>query len=310
MTGPQRGLGRGLEALFSSGQDHQATQAAQPPQQIAIQQIEPNPLQPRKRFEQGRLQELAESIRQQGVLQPILVRPHPNSAESYQIIAGERRWRAASLAQLSAVPAIIQDITDTQSLIIGLVENLQREDLNPMEEAEALESLQQELQLSQEALAQKIGRSRPSITNSLRLLHLDPPIREAVHNESLSAGAARTLLGITHAETRLRLFEHSLGNDLSVRKMESIVTYWKKHDRLPDHVRGPQSAPSVPNEPSVFGQIKQRLVRQLTDHSNCRVSMSGTPDKGRITVSYRSASELRGFLERLGISADNVSRET
>lgn len=309
MTAAQHGLGRGLDALFAARQDPGGTKEHAPPQHLLIRSIEPNPQQPRKRFDEESLQELAQSIRQQGVLQPILVRPHPRETGTYQIVAGERRWRAAALADLETIPALIQDITDSQSLIIGLVENLQREDLNPMEEAEALEALQQELGLSQEALAHKIGRSRPSITNCLRLLHLEDEIREAVRNESISAGAARSLLGITDPETRLFFFAYIQEHRLSVRRIEAAVSHWKTHARLPEGITKPAGRASQTASP-FFEQLKTNLAAQLKPRTNCRVSISGTHHQGRITLSYRSEKELYGILEHFGISPGNVSRET
>lgn len=308
MTATQRGLGRGLDALFAARNESGESKDLTPPQHLLIRSIEPNPQQPRKRFDAESLQELAQSIRQQGVLQPILVRPDPRDTGMYQIVAGERRWRAAALAELSTIPALIQDLTDTQSLIIGLVENLQREDLNPMEEAEALEVLQQELGLSQEALANKIGRSRPSIANCLRLLHLEDTIREAVRNETLSAGAARSLLSITDPETRLVFFEYIQKHHPSVRRIEAAVGYWKTHGQLPENISNPTSRTDQP--PPFFEQLKTSLAAQLKPRTNCRVSISGTHHKGRITLSYRSEQDFYGILEHFGISPDYVSRET
>ena len=309
MTAAQHGLGRGLDALFAARHEHGGAKENAPPQHLLIRNIEPNPLQPRKRFEEESLQELAQSIRQQGVLQPILVRPHPREPGTFQIVAGERRCRAAGLADLDTIPAIIQDLSDSQSLIIGLVENLQREDLNPMEEAEALEALQQELHLSQEALAQKIGRSRPSITNCLRLLHLEDGIREAVRDETLTAGAARSLLGITDSKTRYVFFEYIQQHRLPVRKIEAAVGYWKTHGRLPESIAKPTGRPPEPPSP-FFEQLKSSLAAKLKPQANCRVSISGTNHKGRITLSYRTEKELHGILEHFGISPGNVSRET
>lgn len=309
MTTAQRGLGRGLDALFATRREQGVSNEATPPRNISLRHIVPNPLQPRKRFEEESLQELAQSIRQQGVLQPILVRPDPSEAGIYQIIAGERRWRAANLADFETIPAIIQDISDSQSLIIGLMENLQREDLNPMEEAEALEALQQELSLSQEALSQKIGRSRPSISNCLRLLQLDESIREAIRTDTLSAGAARSLLGITDTETRRFFFEYILKHKTSVRQIESAVGFWKKHGKLPAYIIKSRQRPTEP-EPPFFEHLKQRLASKLKQQASCRVSISGTSQKGRITLSYRSENELNGILEHFGITPGNVSRET
>ncbi|MCF8037732.1 MAG: ParB/RepB/Spo0J family partition protein [Desulfohalobiaceae bacterium] len=310
MSTVNRGLGRGLDVLFSSENEPQAPDS-NAAKQIAIDLIEPNPLQPRKRISEQSLQELSLSISQQGVLQPILLRPNPDESRKYQIVAGERRWRAASLAGLSTIPAIIKNMTDSDALIVGLVENLQREDLNPMEESEAIEHLQTELKLSQEALSQKIGKSRPSIANSLRLLQLDPLIKEAVRNDAISAGAARSLLGISDLDARQLFFEYIIKNKTSVRQIEAGVNHWKKHGRLPAHILKDQdrSSQKESNLP-LFEGLKKSFVTQVRKRLDCPVKISGDQEQGRITLSYRTEHELRNILEHFGVGHPHVSRET
>ncbi|MCF8104261.1 MAG: ParB/RepB/Spo0J family partition protein [Desulfohalobiaceae bacterium] len=309
MSTVNRGLGRGLDALFSSANE-QAPPEGNAAENIPIDRIEPNPSQPRKRISEQSLRELSDSISHQGVLQPILLRPNPGETGKFQIVAGERRWRASCLAGLETVPAIVKEMTDSDALIVGLVENLQREDLNPMEESEAIEHLQVELKISQEALAQKIGKSRPAIANSLRLLQLDPATKEAVRNDSLSAGAARTLLGISDPDMRQRFFEYVVRNKTSVRQIEAGVGHWKKHGRLPAHIWKEQSASGRAESGTLFEGIKKACATRIRERVNCPVKISGDTEKGRITLSYRSENELQNILEHFGVAQAIVSRET
>lgn len=310
MSRVNRGLGRGLDILFSSGSEQP------PPEQnqarpIPIKQINPNPLQPRKHFSDQSLQELAQSIRQQGVLQPILLRPDPTVPEMYQIVAGERRWRAANQAGQETILSMVQEMTDSESILVGLVENLQREDLNPIEEAEALGHIQQELNLSQEALAQKTGKSRPSLANSLRLLQLDANIIEAVRSQGLSAGAARTLLAITDQESRQVLFAYIMANNTPVRQVESAVNHWKAHGRLPGYLWSKTGSPQGKKTPEpLFETLKQSFVSQVRNRLDCPVKISGNLKQGRITLSYRTETELQKIFEHFGLSSTDVSRET
>ncbi|MFG6375291.1 MAG: ParB/RepB/Spo0J family partition protein, partial [Desulfovibrio sp.] len=210
-----KGLGRGLDALFN-GAAKSAEDVA--PQKLQINEIMPNPAQPRRYFIDQSLQELADSILAQGILQPILVRPMDDG--KYQIIAGERRWRAANLAGLNAVPVIVRSMNDTEAMAAALIENLQREDLNPIEEARALASLRETLDISQDELASRLGKSRPAIANAIRLLQLSQQAQDDVANGKLSPGHARCLLGIADQNMADALRIKILDTSMTVREAE------------------------------------------------------------------------------------------
>ena len=306
MAAQSKGLGKGLDALFQSSapQHPSGRQQGERYSLLPVDAIEPNPGQPRKDFSQAALQELAQSIQSQGLLQPLLVRPMPGSPERFQIIAGERRWKASRMAELTQVPALVRDISDSEALIIGLIENLQREDLNALEEAEALKQLQEELQTSQEELADRIGRSRSSIANSLRLLQLEPDIHTALREKRISAGQARTLLGFTDPRTRSEVFDQVLAQNLTVRQIEQALTYWKEHGELPHSLCAAKRsrAASKPSD-SEFVQAKKELQKSLTDKLQAKVRISGEMGKGRISLQYTSKDELNHILSFFGISS-------
>jgi ParB family chromosome partitioning protein len=245
---------------------------------------------------------LAQSIAENGVLQPILVRVR---GQGYEIIAGERRWRASRQAGLTQVPALVRELSDKEALVVALLENLQREDLNPLEEAQALERLQQEMDLSQGELAKHVCKSRPAVANSLRLLQLDTEIRQAVLDGQLSAGNARTIMGVSQKEARLSLFALVCKKGLSVRETEKAVAYYKEHGRLPA-AYAPKGAAQPQSDP-FLDQLRQALARQLPS----KVQLLGTRDKGRISFRYESPEQLEQLLEALGAKIDlDVSRET
>lgn len=212
----KRGLGKGLGALLPGSDDNQRDAA----QQIAIDRIQPNPEQPRQVFDEDKLEELAASIREHGVVQPILVRP---AGAGYEIVAGERRWRAAQLAGLRAVPAVVRDLTGSQVMEIALIENLQREDLNPLEEARAYRRLLDEFGLSQEQLAKRLGKSRPQISNTLRLLQLQPEVQELVERGELTMGHAKAVLALDSPEEQVGVARNVVAQKLSVRDTEEAV---------------------------------------------------------------------------------------
>lgn len=214
----KRGLGKGLGALIPDLESQEQTAAAA--RLVEVARITPNPQQPRRDFDQQALDELAASIREHGVVQPILVRP---TGDRFQLVAGERRWRAAQLAGLQEIPAVVRELSEQQAMEIALIENLQREDLNPVEEAEAYERLLREFQLKQEDLAERLGKSRSQITNTLRLLQLEPQLRQEVRNGRLSMGHAKVLLGVESSPKRLQLAERVLAQGLSVRAVEELA---------------------------------------------------------------------------------------
>lgn len=215
----QRGLGRGLDALFTESDI--AREPSSEASTLRLTQIEPNKEQPRKTFDQKALQELAKSIEANGVLQPMLVRPMEDG--SYQLVAGERRWRASRMAGLAEVPVIIREMSDEQAMQISLIENLQREDLNPIEEAEGLQLLISRYSLTQEEAASRVGRSRPAIANSIRLLGLPEEVRELTRNGDISAGHARALLALGNPDEMVAAAAQIKKEELSVRDVERLV---------------------------------------------------------------------------------------
>ena len=219
--GRRRGLGRGLSALLGDdAEDYARLDQLRASKVVAIEQLRPNSRQPRRRFDEVELETLVESVQEVGMLQPILVRRTGEGEDSFEIVAGERRWRAAQRAQLHQVPVIIKDLDDAQSLKIALVENIQREDLNAMEEAAGYNRLIEEYGLTQEALSLAVGRSRSHIANTVRLLALPNSIQTLVEEGFLSAGHARALLGADNAE---KLAKHAVSKQLSVRAVEALV---------------------------------------------------------------------------------------
>lgn len=215
----QRGLGRGLDALFTESDI--AREPSSEASTLRLTQIEPNKEQPRKTFDQKALQELAKSIEANGVLQPMLVRPMEDG--SYQLVAGERRWRASRMAGLTEVPVIIREMSDEQAMQISLIENLQREDLNPIEEAEGLQLLISRYSLTQEEAASRVGRSRPAIANSIRLLGLPEEVRELTRIGDISAGHARALLALGNPDEMVAAAAQIKKEELSVRDVERLV---------------------------------------------------------------------------------------
>lgn len=212
----KRGLGKGLGALLPGSEDIQRESA----QEIAINRIQPNAEQPRQVFDADKLEELAASIREHGVVQPILVRP---VGDGYEIVAGERRWRAAQLAGLRTVPAVVRELTGSQVMEIALIENLQREDLNPLEEARAYRRLLDEFGLSQEQLAKRLGKSRPQISNTLRLLQLQPEVQALVERGELTMGHAKAVLALESADEQVHIARQVVEQKLSVRDTEEAV---------------------------------------------------------------------------------------
>jgi ParB family transcriptional regulator, chromosome partitioning protein len=273
-----RGLGRGLGALLSSTPTESDALI-----EIAVDQVVPNPNQPRKSFETSSLDELTASVRASGVIQPIIVR---QSGAGYQLIAGERRWRAARQAGLDRIPAIVREASDAESLELALVENLLREDLNPMEEAEAYRQLLQQFGWTQEQLGQRIGRDRTSIANAMRLLRLPEEIQADLRGGRLTMGHARALLALTSAADQLRLRDEILAHDWSVRATEDSVRAVEptaETKRTPRRRRG---------HPPELAALEQSLQRALMT----RVTIVGTARLGKIEITFANPEEL----ERLG----------
>ena len=248
--------------------------------QLDIDLIDPSPFQPRTRFAQGALDELAQSVRQTGIVQPILVRR--NGPQRYQLLAGERRWRAAQLAGLHRVPAVLQDVSDEKAIEITLVENLQREDLNPIEQAHAFDRLIQEFHLTQEEAAVRTGKERATVTNALRLLRLDKPIREMVEDGRLTGGHARALLAIENEPLRLETARKAARGGLTVRQIERLATRSRR-----------QRSPNEPSAPTIDANTRaaiDELQRVLGTRVLINPHSHGRP--GQIIVEYYTEGDL------------------
>ncbi len=299
MATPSRGLGKGLDALLKGFNEvaHDAEVKT-----IPIASIVPNPFQPRKEFSEQALTDLADSIRAQGVLQPILVRNAPDSSPGhFELVAGERRLRAAKLAGLQEIPCLVRALDDDQSLTIAIVENLQREDLNPVEEAHGLKQLQDRLQLSQEELAQRVGKSRPAIANTLRLLQLPSDILDAVRLGDITAGHGRALLALDDSDAMMELFEIVRTEQPTVRDVEKLVTHWKEHGEFPALSAARNKRPPRLKTPTAKDASLQSLGKQLKSTLDLRVSVKGSMETGSIAFKYNSREQLKALMQRLGV---------
>lgn len=278
MESPKRkGLGRGLGALIPQAPGPRLLVE----RTLPIEQIDPNPWQPRAQFDDAKLQEMAESIREQGVIQPLLVRRRD---DGYELVAGERRLRAARLAGLDSVPVVIRDIGDREALEIALVENLQREDLSALEEAAAYERLIEEFGLTQDEVARRVGRSRPTVANTIRLLQLPEEAREELRKGTLSAGHGRALLALQSAVEQTAFARETVRLGLSVRQLETRIRH-----RL-------QSRPHKRPEPDLHvADVENQLMRSLG--TKIRILPRGR--KGRIVIEYYSPAELERLIARL-----------
>lgn len=283
MAEKRRNLGRGLSALL--GEDPSPAQAAGA-RQIAVSKLHPGRYQPRRTMGQDELQDLAQSIRELGVLQPILVREHPEKPGNYEIIAGERRWRAAQLAQLHEVPVLVKVLSNKETLEVALVENLQREDLSPLEEAVGLQRLMDEFGHTQEALAKAVGKSRSHVANMLRLLGLPDAVKAMVDAGTLSAGHARALLSAASPETLAR---QVVEQGLSVRQTEQLVQRAQASAKSGGARRGPKEKDAD----------TRALETDLADLLGLRVAITSKGGEGAVTLYYKSLDQLDGLLQRL-----------
>jgi ParB family chromosome partitioning protein len=293
-----RGLGRGLSSLLNaaSSQTHDETS------KLAISQIIPGKTQPRKYFNDQALSELAASIKQQGIIQPLLVRLLSGSPQRYEIIAGERRWRAAKIAGLTEVPVIIAEYTDKEAMTIALVENLQREDLNPMEEAEAFQTIRDTYGLSQEVLAEQLGKSRSAVSNAIRLLQLPQLLKDGLFSGIISAGHARALLSIPDTSIQEQFYGVICSQHLSVREVESAVAYYKASGHLPEKfIQQNSKEKTLAKTKKIKPESLRMLQKQLRKLMGIRLTFCGNEQKGRIQISYDSAEEFSNILKQLGI---------
>jgi len=301
MSLANKGLGRGLDALLGGvREDEGKTSDSAEVRRIPVTAITPNPHQPRREFSQDGLDDLAASIKVRGVLQPVLVRPLGD--KKYELVAGERRLRASKLAGLDEIPALVREMTDQESLAIALIENLQREDLNAVEEALGYQQLQQQFGLSQEELAHQVGKSRSAVANSLRLLNLPGEVQTDIQQGTLSAGHGRAIMAVTEVEAQGALHRRIAENGLTVRQAEAQASFWKEHGRLPGAEEIGQAArPAAPREESAPADPRlTSLQAALGELLNVKVRIAGTPDKGKITVSYKTENDLRMLAEKLG----------
>lgn len=281
MANKNTGLGKGLSALLG---DDFTMNPAQAPSTLPISQVESYAGQPRKNFDQEKLEELAESIRQHGIIQPLTVRKL--SSGYYQIIAGERRWRAARLAGLTEVPAVIIEADDRKAMELAMIENLQREDLSPMEEAEGYKILVENYGMTQEQAAQRVGKSRSAVANALRLLALSPALRQMVEDGHLSAGHARALLPLSPA-LQEQAAATIIKSNLSVRQTEQLVK------RL-------QSAPKPEKKISPAVNYVAEAERELSGKLGRACHIAHGKKKGRIEIEYYGVDDLNDLLEALG----------
>ncbi len=275
------GLGRGLESLFEDA----ARDVGGPVSTLPLREIEPDKDQPRKDFDEQALSELADSIARHGLLQPIAVRAAAGGA--YKIIAGERRWRAARLAGLSEVPVVIKDVTDAEAMELALIENLQREDLDPVEEAMGYRQLMDRCELTQEQAAQKLGKSRSAVANSLRLLNLPEDVLAFLKEGKLSTGHAKVLLGLPEAALMKQAAEAVVGQNLNVRQTEALCKKLAKPQKPPK----PQ-----PLRPALAGEVEYALREVL----GSEVKVDYKNGQGSLTVHFYSDEQLSAFANLLG----------
>ena len=278
-----KGLGRGLDALLG-GTDESTAAPAETLAMLAIDALAPGPFQPRLSLDQAALAELAESIKAQGVMQPILARPA--GAGRYEIIAGERRWRAARLAGLATVPALVRDVPDRNALALALIENIQREDLNPLEEAAGLKRLLEEFGMTHADAAAAVGRSRAAVTNALRLLELAPPVQELLREGKLDMGHARALLALP-ALRQVELAREAVAKQLSVRQVEVRVAETLKRPMPRARLRPDRDVARLEEE------VSQRLGTTV------RIRQAGRKGAGKLIVHYASLEHLETLLAKL-----------
>ena len=280
----KRGLGRGLSALIPTAAEP-LTQASQDSssREVAVDRITPSPFQPRRTFDEAKLEELAASIRYQGIIQPLVVRPQ---GDGFELIAGERRWRAAMRAGLSRVPVVIRNASDHEALQLALVENLQREDLNPIEEASGYRRLQEEFHWSQEEMADKVGKSRPAIANSLRLLTLPTEVQQELTAGNLPAGQARALLGLHTEPLILSACREVIAKGLSTRETEKMVR---------NLLIGRKRRRSLPLVDPDLKTVVENLQRSLG--TRVRLLPKARSTKGKIEIEYYTLADLERIIQ-------------
>ncbi len=279
MNGKKR-LGRGLEALISIEDEKEDSI-----KDIRINEVEPNKDQPRKIFDDSKLNELAESIKKHGIVQPIIVK---KENDIYRIIAGERRWRAAKVAGLKTVPAIIKDLDDREIVEVALIENLQREDLNPIEEAEAYEKLLKEFEMTQEEISEIVGKSRPAIANSLRLLSLQEAVRKKLIDGEITSGHGRALLMLDNSQLQVKTMEEIIKNKYSVRETERLIKKLNENKEKEKEKKKKETDPEIKN-----------LEEALQSILGTKVRLNHSKKNGKIIIEYYSREELERIIEMI-----------
>lgn len=288
------GLGRGIEALFA---DNAVDTSKEEVHDLAVDAIMPNPYQPRHQFDESKLADLTASIKESGVFQPVIVRRPNPEINAYELLTGERRLRASRLAGLSAIPGIVREASDEEMMEIAVVENLQREDLTPLEEAEAYNTLMTKLNLTQAEVANRLGKSRPYIANYLRILGLPEEIKELLQEEKISMGQARTLLGLENKNQIPELAAKTVKNGMTVRELEREVA------RLNAANHNGETKKSRP----VKTPFVKESENQLQEHFGTKVSINPTNNKkgeGRIEIAYMSDDDLNRILDLLNVNLD------
>jgi len=296
----RKGLGRGLSALIGDAEAvapiapaaDPVPEPATAPDRLAIDRIDPNPAQPRRRFDEDELADLAASIRERGILQPLIVRPDPAAPGRYQIVAGERRWRAAQAAQLHEVPVVIRELDDAAVLELAIIENVQRADLGPLEEAQGYAQLIERFSYTQEALARIVGKSRSHLANMLRLLALPEPVRALLEDGRLTAGHARALIGAPDPEALAR---EAADKGLTVRQVEQRA---KRPAAGPGVGAGSTSAPVRPTERDADTRLLEGDL-SATIGMSVRISHAGGDGGGEVRIRYRSLEDLDRLCQRL-----------
>ena len=284
----KRGLGKGLGALIPPGAAPQPASAEIQASaiEIAVDRISPNPHQPRQNIDRAKLQELADSIAEHGLIQPLIVTQH---GYGYQLIAGERRWRASKLAGLATVPVIIKETSPQQMLELALVENIQRADLNPLEEAEAYAQLISEFGLTQEAVAERVGKSRTAVANTVRLLNLPEEIKHRLADGIISEGHGRALLGLKRQQDQLKVLELIISRNLNVRQAEALVKQLQNDQETPPKTKSNQLTPH-----------DRELLARFESKLGTRVELKRSEgDAGKITIHFYSDEELQAIFEAI-----------
>jgi ParB family chromosome partitioning protein len=292
-----------LDALLGGvREDEKKSSTSSEVRLIGVEAIAPNPYQPRREFSQAALDDLSESIRARGVLQPVLVRTLGEGR--YELVAGERRLRATRQAGLAEIPALVREMTDQESLAIALIENLQREDLNAIEEAQGYHQLQQEFGLSQDELARQVGKSRSAVANALRLLNLPEAVRRDIQAGTVTAGHGRALMSVGDEAAQADLHRRIVENGLTVRQAEAQAVFWKGSGRLPganemDAPVKPGRSEKAESEP--LAPELEAVQDAMSELLGVRVRIAGTKEKGRVTIAYGSEGDLRTFVEKVGV---------